>query len=442
MRAKRLRRWIAHPISQNVFALYWLQFATFLVPLITLPYVARVLQPSAFGLVVFSQGFAFVLMVFIDWGFTFHGVREAAATREDPEQLAAAVHRVRGAQLLLAAASAPIAAAALVVVPKLDQHPEFLLLAWVAAVAGGLSPTWYFVGIERLRLVSLIQLGFRFVGAGLTFIFVKGPDDAWIVMALFAASNVVSWLASDILMYRQVKFRVPRLRPSLGAVRGSTVLFISTVAVTLYTSFNVVLLGLFENSAAVAHFGAAERILRVSLQVLAPIGTAVYPRIAALQSARRHERARELLAVAIIAVGAVGLVLAAALAGLAPVVIRILFGKAYVAESVPLLRVLVVIIPIAIVSAVAGSWLVTLRMDRWVARIALGAGAINVALGCILTPLFGPVGMAWSVVTAEASAALGTLIAVVRNDRQTITDLLARTRLGRAQLAPGSQESE
>jgi len=442
MRLKRLRQAIAHPISQNVFALYWLQFATFMVPLITLPYVARVLQPSAFGLVVFSQGFAFVLMVLIDWGFSFHGTREAASTREDPAELAQAVHNVRGAQLLLSAASLPIALGALLVVPKLSEHPEFLILAWVAAVAGGLSPSWYFVGVERLRLISFIQLAFRFLGAGLTFAFVRGPDDAWIVMALFAASNVTAWIAADILMYREIKFRVPRLRPSLGAVRGSTMLFISTVAVTLYTAFNVVLLGLFEPSAAVAHFGAAERILRVSLQVLAPIGTAVYPRLAALQAAHKHERARELLAIAIAAVGAVGLVLAAALAALAPLIIRILFGSAFVAESVPLLRVLVLIIPIAIVSAIAGSWLVTLHMDRRVARIALGAGAINVALGCVLTPLFGPVGMAWSVVTAEASAAVGTLIAVARYDRDTLSHLLSRMRLGARQLASSSQEAE
>src|SRR5450755_729076 len=125
---KRLRQALRHPVSQNVIGLYWLQLATFVVPLVTLPYVARVFRPSAFGLVVFSQGFAFVLLVFIDWGFTYHGVRAAAANQHQTDHLADVVRRVRSAQLLLAATSLLIALAALVLIPKFTQHPGFLAL--------------------------------------------------------------------------------------------------------------------------------------------------------------------------------------------------------------------------------------------------------------------------------------------------------------------------
>jgi PST family polysaccharide transporter len=424
MRARRIIDVLRHPISQNVIALYWLQIATFVVPLVTLPYVARVLHSSAFGLVVFSQGLSIVLTGLIDWGFTYSGVRDAAAKRDDRGQLTDAVARIRGAQLLLAAASIPVAFGAFLVVPKMHDHPGFLALAWIAAVATGLSPGWYFVGIERLRLISLIQLGFRVAGAALTFVLVHHPSQAWIVMALFAASSLAGWLASDLLMYRRVEFRAPMLRPAIDAVRGATPLFIGTVATTLYTSFNVVLLGLFVPSARVAHFGAGERILRVSLQVLGPIGAAVYPRLAALQADGRRERARRLLGIAVAAAGAVGLLLAAGLAVFASTIVKILFGREFVHEAAPILRILVLIIPIAIVGAIAGTWLMTLHQDRLVVRIVLRAGLLNIVLGCILTPLFGPIGMAWSVVAAEATAAIGGLVAVYRADRNADVPLL------------------
>src|SRR5215469_13674638 len=102
--------------------------ATFFVPLITIPYLARVLGPSAFGLVVFSQGFAFVLVVVIDWGFGFTALRSTAEGRSDAEELSGVVQRVRGAQLLLCTVSVPVALAALLLIPKMSQHPEFLLL--------------------------------------------------------------------------------------------------------------------------------------------------------------------------------------------------------------------------------------------------------------------------------------------------------------------------
>ena len=426
----RLRRALSHPIGQNVIALYGLQIATFVMPLVTLPYVARVLRPASFGLVVYTQGLAFVLLLCIDWGFGFTAVREVAAARDDPAALAEIVARVRGAQLVLSAASAPVAILALLAVPKASSHPDFLVLAWIAAVTSGLAPSWYFVGIERMRLSSAISVGFRALGAGLTFLLVKGPGDGWIVMAIFAGSSAASLLALDYRMYRRVRFRVPRLRTSLGALKGATTLFVCTVAASLYTSFNVVLLGFFAPTAAIAHFSAAEKLVRVSLQVLGPIGTAVYPRLAALQARREHERARQLLTVAGVAAAGGGLVLAGALALFAPLVIRILYGGAFVHASVPILRVFVLVIPLGILGVTCGSWLMTLHMDRRAMVIVLRAGILNVVLACVLTPLLGPIGMAWSVVCAEATAAIGAMVAVARVSRDPELGLRVRSRSG------------
>jgi PST family polysaccharide transporter len=306
-----LRRILRHPISQNIVALGWIQIATFLVPLVTLPYVARVLHPSEFGLVVFAQGFAIVLTLFIDWGFTYDGVRAVAADRDDRARLSDTVARIRGAQLLLAAASIPVALACLVAIPDMRAHPAYLVLAWVAAVATGLMTNWYFIGIERLRLVSLIQLAMRAGAAALTFVFVKNADDGWIVLALFAVSSVIMFVTLDVLMYRDVEWRLPPWRQAVSGIKGAGVLFLGTVAATLYTAFNVVLLGFFVSSADVAHFGAAERLLRASLAVIGPIGAAVFPRLAYLQSSNQPARARKLLGIAIVVVGGVGFVMAA-----------------------------------------------------------------------------------------------------------------------------------
>ena len=185
-----------------------------------------------------------MLVVFIDWGFGYAGVRSTAENQADPEGL-----RKRGPSHPGGAAPprrglAADRVGALLLVPKMTQHPEFLAMAWVAAVASAVAPGWYFVGTEKMRLITLIQLGVRFLGAGLTFALVKGPDQAWVVMALFTASAVVGWIASDVMMYRRVRFERPRLRTSVRELRGATTIFMGMIAATLYSSFNVVLLGL------------------------------------------------------------------------------------------------------------------------------------------------------------------------------------------------------
>lgn len=421
----RLRTLARHPIIRNAIALSWMQLATFIVPLITLPYLARVLRPSAFGLVVFAQGFAFAMVVLIDWGFGFIGLRSTAEHQTDRDGLSGVVQRVRGAQLMLATVSIPVALAALLLVPKMARHPEFLVLAWVAAVATGLNPGWYFMGTEKMPLIVMIQLVLRVVGAVFTFALVKGPGDAWIVMALFAASSVLSLAAADVLMYRRVEFRVPQWSLSVAEIRGSTMIFVGTLAATLYTAFNVVLLGLFEPSAAVAHFGAAERIVRVAITVIAPISMVLGPRFIALQAAGEHDRARRLLMIAAAAAAVPATLLTVGLEFFAPHVIRIIYGHRFVDASVPILRVLALLIPVNLVGVVFGSWLITLHQDKLVAGIVLRAGILNVVLGCVLTPIFGPIGMAWSVIAAEASAAVSGVYTVRRRSRRAQTAVRA-----------------
>jgi Na+-driven multidrug efflux pump len=86
--------------------------------------------------------------------------------------------------------------------------------------------------------------------------------------------------------------------------------------------------------------------------------------------------------------------------------------------------VLVLIIPIQIIASICAGWLLTLHRDRQMVIIVLRAGILNVALGCLLTPLLGPIGMAWSVVSAEATAMVGAMVAVRRKSSGTAVSLL------------------
>lgn len=414
----RLRTALRHPVSRNVIGLYGVQLATFIVPLLTLPYVARVLEPAALGLVIFSQGFAFALMAFINWGFGLTGVRSVAAVQNDPDALAGVVQRVRGAQLSLVLLSALFAGTALLLVPTMRENPEFLVMAYIAAATTGLTPAWYFLGIERIRVMAVIQLGFRSVGAVLTFVLVKSPSDAWIVMALFTASSVGPLIVADWLMYRDVEFRRPIWRHSLSELKHGSTIFVATLAVTLYTALNVVLLGFFASSDEVAHFGAGERLVRVAITLLGPIGAAVIPRMTALHTAGESDRARRLLiiAVAVAALPAIAITLILILLG--EPIIRLIYGEAFVADAVPVLRVLAIIIPINVVAVVFGVWLMTLHRDRLVVAIALMAGISNVILGSILASMYGAIGMAWAVVAAEGVAAVGGLAVVTWGSRR------------------------
>lgn len=415
MKLSRLREALRHPISQNAIALYWVQFATFLVPLVTLPYTSRVLGPSAFGLVIFAQGFSWVVGLIIEYGFNVSATRDIAAARDSKATLTDLVAGVFGAKLILAGASLLLAVLALVLIPKLSQNPELVALAWVAAVATGFSPAWFFIGTERLRLPAVIQLSTRVFAAALTFVLVKTPDDAWIVLGLYAAGCVLGSLSVNALLYRRLPLQLPRLKGSLQTLKEGWPLFVGTGAIALYTSANVVLLGLFVASAQVAHFGAGERVVRAASQLLGPVAAAVLPRMSYLQASGEAARARRLAWISLFTLGGIGLAVAGMLALLAPIVVSIVFGDDFV-STVPLLRALAFLIPLTAVAAALAGWMMSKRMDKPVQRVVVTAGIVNVVLAVALVPLFGPPGMVAAVLVSEVTAVTGCVLTIRRRD--------------------------
>ena len=145
-----------------------------------------------------------------------------------------------------------------------------------------------------------------------------------------------------------------------------------------------------------------------------------------------RERATLLLILTAVVLGGGGVIIAVGLMVFAPFLIELIFGSAFVAEGVPILRILVLLIPLNILGVVAGGWLLSLRLEHVVVRFVLVAGVLNVILGVILTPLFGPEGMAVSVVIAELAAATGAVITLYRSERNEQVRVLPRLRVRRS----------
>ena len=399
-----------HPIAQNALALHAVQAANMVVPLLTIPYTSRVLLPAGFGLVIFAQGLSFLLGVLIGWGFDSWATRDAAELRRDRAGLSALVARVTGARMLLSGVALVVALVATLANAKLRENPGFGAMAWLAAVAGGMTPMWFFIGIERMRLVSVAALTFRGLGAALTFVLVKNSGDAWIVMALFTGSAMLTAVFSNVLLLRRIDVVAPRLRSSLAAMRSATALFAGTAALTLYTALNVVLLGFLGTSAQVAHFGAAERIVRSGVQLLYPAGIALFPRVAYLKAAGDAGPALRVLLVGGAIAGAAALGFTAVLVGLAPQIVHVVYGSHF-QETVGVLRVIALIIPVSLTSAGAAVWLMASRRDTRIVQALLAGGVVNLALAPVMVHLAGARGMAISVLCAELVVMTAALLA-------------------------------
>ncbi len=215
---------LRHPIARNAAVLYLQQAASYILPIVTIPYLARVLGPHAWGVVVFAQGFSAWLSRLLEYGFNLSATRDVAGHRSDTERVAGIVSGVLGAQVLLAIAAGLAALIAGLTVPSFQGRTLYLVLAWLAAVTQGANPLWFYQGFEDMRLPALLSVTARLIATAGIFFLVNSPGDGWIVLALQVAGGFASSGIAIGSMYRRVPARMPRLpkrlRRSLARLAG------------------------------------------------------------------------------------------------------------------------------------------------------------------------------------------------------------------------------
>jgi PST family polysaccharide transporter len=408
-----MHRYFRHPVVKNALALYWIQFAEYVLPMITMPYLARVLMPAGWGLVVFAQSFSGWMTLVLEYGFGFSATREIARNQETPERRAEVAASVIGASLLLMGAAMAAAVVALVTVPTFRTYPTYLWLSLVIAATQGIRPLWYFQGLERMQFPAVLNVVGRLLVTVGIFLWVRTPDDGWIVLGLQALTG--AGISAAILweMYKKIPWQRPTLALSYAALRMGWTVFLSRSAVSLYTLANTFILGLFQSTAMVAFYGGAERMNRMVIGLLQPVSQALYPRMSHLAVKSRRD-AEATARMGLIAFGSFGILMGGACWLLAPLLVRF-YGARYI-PVVGIFRVMTLMVPMIAISNVLGvQWMLPFGMDRMFNRIIVCAGILNVSLALYAAPRFGPVGMAWSVVAAETFVTVGMWIVLYRN---------------------------
>jgi PST family polysaccharide transporter len=285
--------------------------------------------------------------------------------------------------------------------------------AWIAAVATGFVPLWYFQGMERLRGPALLDIGVR-LASNVGIFFWVTRSTGWRVLALQAAGSLVSVAVTNAWMYRSVPFLRPRVRAALDTLRSGWPLFVFVSAASVYTVANSFLLGLLVGTGAVGFFGAGDKIVRAGMSLFGPLSQAMYPRINQLVG-RDVSHADRVLRRTLVPFVGMGVALAAVVAIGAPLIVRVLLGPQY-GPAVTVLRILALLPPLIGFGTVVGiHWAIPLGLDRSYNRFVLTAGVVNLVLALVLVPRYGAVGMASAAVMAETVVESGLAWLYVRH---------------------------
>ena len=399
-------------LARNVGSLYGVQFADYLLPLIVIPYLARVLGPAPWGRLVFFQAFATWLSLVLEFGFGFSATRQIAQERADPELVAKIVSSVLGATGLLLGVLVIVALLLFLFLPAVSAYPSLFMLACASAIFQGLRPFWYFQGVEKMTITAALNLGGRLLYTALVFVVIRHAEDMSWVLSLQVAISGLVLAGAFVMLYRDVRFVRPGLRESLGALKSGWHMFVFRSTISLYTTANTFILGLLASPADVSYFGGAERIARAGVGLIGPVSQSLFPKLSYLHKsdpAQAHRLAR----MGFIYMTCTGVLMSAGMAIFSRPAISLLLGPKYL-PAIPVLRILCLLpIAVAVSNSLATGWLMPMGRDSAVTWVIAAGAAVNLAMAPTMVRNFGVNGMATTVVVAESVIAVGTVIALV-----------------------------
>jgi PST family polysaccharide transporter len=380
---------------------------------VTLPYLARILSPKHWGLVAFAQSFGLYAALVVEFGFMLSATREVARHRTDSRKLGEIFASVVGAKAILAACCLVIATVIVTFLPTFQGHRIMMYSGVLAGIAQGYNVAWFYQGIERMRVVSAIDISSKALFSVSIFLFIHSPKDDWAVLCIQCFWYCAATVLLTLRVYREYPIARLTLRTAISAIKSSSSMFLYRGSLTLYTTANTLILGFLSTPFSVAYYSAAEKINNVLLNSGTPVSQAIYPKMNYLATHDPNAAAR-IARTTLQAAFILGWLLCLASILSAPLVVRILFGSGY-EPVVPVLRILGLALPSVTCSIVLGvQCMLPLGMDKEFNLITILAGIFNVAAALFLVPRYAHIGMAWSLVMTEFLVVLCQFSVLVR----------------------------
>ena len=271
-------------VIRNIVSLVGVQGANYIVPLITLPYLVRVLGPVGYGGLNFSLALIQYFVLFADYGFNLSVTKQISVMRDSKEKISELFWIVMFCKSVLAVFGLVILVLLIYFFPKIGEFSIVLVCAYTVVIGNVLFPVWLFQGLERMGMIAIANITAKLMAVPLIFVFVKTSSDAWLAGLITGITTVTAGIIG-LIAIRRFNW-IDWHKPTWGGVKRELSLgwhvFLSTAAISLYTVSITVILGIIAGPVAVGYYTAADKIRQAVQGIIAPVSLAIYPRINAL----------------------------------------------------------------------------------------------------------------------------------------------------------------
>jgi PST family polysaccharide transporter len=385
-----------------------LQAANYILPLITLPYLVRILGVEYFGLLAFATATVAYFQIITDYGFNLTATREISIHRDNKEKVIEIFSSVMTIKVILMFVSLFLLSILVFSFEKFSKDWEIYFLTFGTVVGQVLFPVWFFQGMERMKYITYLNILSKSIFTVAIFVFVQKQSDYYLVPFLTTVGSLLAGVLSLWLVRKEfdVWFVWQKLESIKFYLMEGWYVFLSQLKISLFSSTNIIILGLITNNAAVGYYSAAEKVMRATAMLQGPIVGSIFPYIAKIM--KENQELAFIKLKKIIKIGSlVYSFIFFLILVFAKEITILLFGSQY-EESIILLRIMS-IVPLSIfLNNIFGTQIMlNINREKQFFIILLIGGIGNLFLCTVLVYLYGALGATISMLIIEIFIMLG-----------------------------------
>ena len=370
-------------------------------PLITFPYVSRVLSVSGIGIYNFSNTYINYFILIAGLGIATYAVREGAKYREDKSKINIFASQIFSLNMIATIIAYLLLFASLIIFKNLHNYVSCILIFSLQILFTTLGTEWIYTIYEDYTYITIRSIIFKIISIVLLFVLVRKPEDYLIYAAITVFSAVGSNFLNFIHARKFVHIRLTTKTNWHYHLKPVLVIFASAIAVTIYVSSDTTILGLIKNDYAVGIYSTSVKIYQIAQSLLSALLTVTIPRLAFLWGQRRIGEYNQVLSKVVDSLGILVLPAAVGLIMLSREVVLIIASEKYL-PSVNSLRIISWAIIFSIFAWIFSDCvLIPAKRENLVLRNTIITAIENIILNFILIPFMSYDGTALSTVLAE-----------------------------------------
>lgn len=264
--------------TKNTSMMYLLNIAKMIFPLVTLPYLTRVLSVDTYAIVTYEKAVMQYVQIVLAFGFVLSATKDIVNAHEDKKEIGRITGSVLEAKGILIAITGVVLLILTLVIPILRENPLYTFLAFVNVAMTEMLADFLFRGIDRMEIITIRFVISKLISTLLTFVVIKNDAHVLLVPVL----DILGSLVSLVLVYRQIHrlgIRITRapIADAVMRLKESAVYFASDMATTAFGALNTLLIGIFVTKTDVSFWGVCMQLVSAVQSLYTPINNGIYP---------------------------------------------------------------------------------------------------------------------------------------------------------------------